>query len=107
MSGPHPAPSSAPGWGYDIAPRTNTKAAIALGLAIGAYTPVVPFIGAIVALILARSARQEIRVSAGRQTGEDLCTWAVVLSVVHLVLISLLLVAGLLLVVLPFLLSVG
>jgi hypothetical protein len=57
-----------------------------------AYTPTVPFIGAVVALFLARSARRDILASGGRLTGLSLCTWAVVLSWVHLVFIALLVV---------------
>jgi hypothetical protein len=68
------------------------KAWIALLCAVLAYTPTVPFIGAVVALFLARSARRDILASGGRLTGLSLCTWAVVLSWVHLVFIALLVV---------------
>ena len=66
------------------------KAWIALLCAVLAYTPTVPFLGAIAALILARSARRDILASGGRLTGLSLCTWAVVLSWVHLVFVALL-----------------
>lgn len=86
--------------------QTETKAWVALGLAIAAYTPTVPFIGAIAAIVLARMARRDILASGGRLTGLELCTWAVVLSVVHLVLLALVVVlvlaAFLGLLVLPF-----
>ena len=78
-------------------PRTSTKAIVALALAIGAYTPIVPFIGAIIALFVASSARRDIRASGGAETGLGLCTAATVLSWLHLILLSLavLLVIGL------------
>jgi len=47
----------------------------------------VPFIGAIAALFLARSARRDILASGGRLTGLSFCTWATVLSWVHLVFV--------------------
>jgi hypothetical protein len=49
----------------------------------------VPFIGAIAALFLARSARRDILASGGRLTGLSLCTWATVLSWVHLAFVAL------------------
>jgi hypothetical protein len=75
---------------------------IALILAIAAYTPIVPFFGAIIALVLAGSARRDIQASGGRQTGLGLCTAATVLSIVHLVLIGLLVVLVIGLLALPF-----
>jgi hypothetical protein len=85
------------------------KAWIALLCAVLAYTPTVPFIGAIAALFLARSARRDILASGGRLTGLSLCTWATALSWVHLVfvaLVTLLVVAALLgVLALPFGLS--
>ncbi len=98
-----PPPSSGPTgyagqpWGpgpasghYAPPTQTNTKAIVALCLAIAAYTPV-PFIGAVIALVLASSAKREILASGGRQTGLDLCTWATVLSIIHLVFVGLVL----------------
>lgn len=82
--------------------QTEVKAMIALGLAIAAYTPTVPFIGAIAALVLARMARRDIRASGGRLTGESLCTWAVVLAWIHLVAVALFLLVVLLFFSLPF-----
>lgn len=75
---------------YAGAPQTSTKAAIALGLAIAAYTPIVPFIGAIIALFLSASAKREIQASGGQQTGLPLCTAATIISIVHLVFVGLL-----------------
>jgi G:T/U-mismatch repair DNA glycosylase len=85
--------------------RTATgrrTAVVALILAIAAYTPVVPFVGAVVALFLAGSARRDILASGGRQTGLGLCTAATVLSIVHLVLIGLLVVLVIGALALPF-----
>ena len=76
---------------YGAPAQTSTKAVVALALAIGAYTPVIPFIGAIIALVVAASAKRDILASGGTQTGLDLCTWAKVLSIVHLVFVGLLL----------------
>ena len=93
--GPPPAgwgPSAgppAPHGSWQGAPRTETKAMVALGLAIAAYTPTIPFIGAIAALVLSRMARRDILASGGALTGLSLCTWATVLSVVHLVFCAL------------------
>ena len=81
-----------PGYGYGApAPKTETKAVVALVLAVLAYTPTVPFLGAIAALFVARAARRDIEASGGALTGLSLCTWAVVLSWVHLAFLALLL----------------
>lgn len=93
----------APSYGYGApAPKTDTKAIVALVLAVLAWTPTVPFLGAIAALFVARSSRRDIDASAGALTGRSLCTWAVVLSWVHLALIAVVAVFFLLLIVLPF-----
>jgi len=84
------------------ATQTSTKAVIALCLAIGAYTPIVPFIGAIIALFLSASAKRDIQASGGQQTGLPLCTAATIISIVHLVFIGLLVVFVLGLFALPF-----
>jgi len=95
----------APSYGYGYgapAPKTDTKAIVALALAVLAWTPTVPFIGAIAALFVARSARRDIDASGGALTGRSLCTWAVVLSWVHLAFLALLLPVLFLLFLLPF-----
>jgi hypothetical protein len=76
---------------------------VALGLAIAAYTPTIPFVGAVAAIVVARMARRDILASGGALTGLSLCTWATVLSVVHLVLVFLLF----LLIVAAFVLPLG
>ena len=85
---PHPYP----GAGYAGPQQTSAKAFVALGMAIAAYTPIVPFLGALIALFLASSAKRDIRSSGGRQSGLGLCRAATVLAVIHLVLIALVLV---------------
>lgn len=88
--GPPPQPGQAPpSGGWQGAPQTEVKAMIALGLAVAAYTPLIPFLGAIAALVLAYLARRDILASGGAKTGLNLCTWAVVLAVVHLVAVGL------------------
>lgn len=102
--GPSPGYGPAP-QGYDPAwsgaPRTETKAMIALGLAIAAYTPTIPFVGAIAAIVLAHMARRDILSSGGRLTGLPLCTWAIVLAWIHLALIALVVVVVLAVFLLP------
>ena len=98
--GPPPGPA-AYGYGAPV-PRTDTKAIVALVLAVLAYTPTVPFIGAIAALFVARASRRTIDASGGALTGRSLCTWAVVLSWVHLGFIAVVGVGWLLLLALPF-----
>jgi hypothetical protein len=101
------------GYGYGAGPgpsqpqgvRTEPKAIIAMVLAVAAWTPTVPFVGAIAALVLARMARRDIEASGGRLTGLSLCTWSVVISWVHLVAVALLAVVVLLFFALPFALS--
>jgi hypothetical protein len=103
---PYPPPPDGEPWEvaqqYAGTTQTSTKAVIALVLAIGAYTPIVPFIGAILALFLSASAKRDIQSSGGRQTGLPLCTAATIISVVHLVFIGLLIVLVLAVLALPF-----
>lgn len=99
--------TSPAGWGpppptYGGPPQTDTKAVIALVLAVAAWTPTVPFLGAIGALILSRMARRDIEASGGARTGLGLCRAANVIAVVHLVVLALAAVILLALVVLPF-----
>jgi hypothetical protein len=86
--------------------ETEPKAVVALVLAVLTWTPLVPFIGAIAALVLGRMARRDIARSGGAKGGLGLVRAATVLSVLHLVLVALLLVLVLVLlavgVALPF-----
>ena len=101
--GPPPlAGQASPQGGWSGGTQTETKAMVALGLAIAAYTPTIPFIGAIAALVLARMARNDILASGGRLTGLSLCTWAVALAWVHLALVLLAVLAVGALLLLPF-----
>ncbi len=78
---------------YSPAPpevRTEPRAVIALVLALAAWTPVVPFVGAVAALVLAGSARRRILGSSGGLTGLGLVTAARALSWLHLVFVLLL-----------------
>lgn len=82
-----------PGWGPPSGPpETSTKAIIALICAISAYLPIIPFVGAVAGVILARIAKREIHESGGRLTGEGLATAAFWVSVVHLVFVAVLVV---------------
>ena len=81
-----PYPAGVPGQ----EPRTAPKAVVGLVLAIAAYLPVVPFVGAIAALVLAGIARREILASGGALTGLGLVTVTRVLAWLHLVFVALL-----------------
>ena len=92
-----------PAYGYGTpAPKTDTKAIVALVLAVLAYTPTVPFLGAVAALFVARASRRDIEASGGALTGLSLCTWAVVLSWVHLAFLLLLIPVAIVLLLLGF-----
>lgn len=82
---PAAAPGNAPQGGWQNPPKTEVKAQIALALAIAAYTPTIPFIGAIAAIVLSRMARRDILASGGAKTGLGMCSWALWLSILHLV----------------------
>lgn len=71
-------------------PRTEPKAVIALVLAVVAYTPTIPSLGAVAALFVARSARRDISASGGARTGLGIVTAARVLAWVHLIFVALL-----------------
>lgn len=90
MSTPYSPPSGppAPGAGSRGVTASSGKAVLALVLAVLAWTPVVPFLGAIGALVLASMARREIAASAGRVGGQGLVTAAQVLSWVHLAFVA-------------------
>ena len=80
-AGPH-APFPPAGW---AAPQTSTTAIVALVLAIVSWV-FFPLVPAIVALVLARNAREEIAQSAGRVTGEGLVTAARVTALANVAL---------------------
>lgn len=102
--GPPPGYGSPPGWGpapvagaplpWSGATETEPKAIVALVLAVLTWTPIVPFVGAIAALVLGRYATRDILTSGGRKTGLGLVRAARILSIVHLVLVAVALVAA-------------
>lgn len=104
--GPPATGHGAPQGPYTGPTETEPKAVVALVLAVLANTPLVPFIGAIGALVLARWAKRDIDRSGGAKTGRGLATAATVLAVIHLVFVALLFVGVLVLlalgVALPF-----
>ena len=86
-------PPPSPGHGQGGPQQTSTKAVVALVLALLTWTPALPLVGAVVALVVAHLARREIVESGGRLTGLGLVTATKVLAWSHLVLLAL---AGLL-----------
>ena len=82
-----------PGYGpYQGPQETSTKAIVALVCAIASFI-VFPLVPAIVALVLAPGATQEIRASGGRLTGEGLVTGARITAWINIGLSVLVLVA--------------
>ncbi|MCW2613454.1 MAG: putative rane protein [Frankiales bacterium] len=76
------------GWGppvqpYGAPPQTETKAVVALVLAIGSFV-VLPVVAAVAALVVASGARRDIDASGGRLTGAGLVTAARVISWINL-----------------------
>ena len=70
-------------YGSGLGTQTETKAIVALVLAIGSFL-VFPIVPAIVALVLAGKARRDIDASGGRLTGAGLVTAAKVVAWVNL-----------------------
>ena len=68
-----------------VAPRTSTKATISLIAGLGGIF-ILPFIGAIVAIITGNSAKKEIANSGGTVGGEGLAKAGVILGWVGLIL---------------------
>ncbi len=84
------------GWSSGV-PETSSRAVVALVCAIGSFV-VLPFVPAVVALVLAPGARREIEASRGRVVGLGLVRAAVVLAWVDVALCVLAVVALVLLV---------
>lgn len=74
---------------YAAPPRTESKAVVALVLAIAAWLPIVPFVGAIAALILAGMAKRDILASRGALEGLGLVAAARVIAWLHLLFVAL------------------
>ena len=100
-AGPPPAAPPNPQWGQPAAPgavspyappKTEGLAIAALVLSIASWIAC-PVIAAIVALALAHAAGNRIDASAGQKTGSGLVTAAKIVAWVHLVLITLVMVA--------------
>lgn len=85
---PAPTGYGPPTWQGPQQTEAEAKAVVALILAIAAWTPVVPFLGAIAALVLARMAKRDILRSGGAKTGLGMCRWATGLAVAHLVFVA-------------------
>ncbi len=66
-------------------PHSSTTAIISLIAGIAGWT-VVPFLGAIVAVITGHIAKNEIKNSAGMVTGNGMATWGLVLGYVNIAL---------------------
>ena len=93
-----PPPGYAGGYGYAAPQQTDSKAIIALVLAIASFV-ICPLLPAIVALVLAGSSQREIAASGGRLGGDGLNKAAKILSWINIGLCALGLLAVVLLVV--------
>ena len=94
------------GYGYAAPPKTEGTAVGALVSAILAWT-VCPVIPAVVALVLASSARQKIESSNGTLTGEGLVTAAKWVAIINLVMFGLMIVGFIFLIALGAVLDGG
>lgn len=63
--------------------QNSSMAVISLIAGIASYF-IVPFLGAVVAVITGNMAKKEIRQSAGRLTGEGMATWGMILGWVNI-----------------------
>ena len=68
-----------PGYGQ----QTSSLAVISLIAGIASFF-IVPFLGAIAAVITGNMAKKEIRQSGGRMTGESMATWGLILGWVNI-----------------------
>ncbi len=102
-------PSPAPNYGYypppyppppSYAPQLSTKAIVSLGCGIGSWV-IVPFIGAIIAVIMGHMARGEIQRSQGAMTGDGFAIAGLVLGYINLI-VSILGIAFIILLALAF-----
>lgn len=90
---PPPGPYPQPPYGYPPGGARSDRGAVgALVLSIASFF-VCPVVAALVALFLGLRARARIRLSMGAVSGYGIATSAVVISVVHLVLAAIVLVA--------------
>ncbi len=98
--GPVPPPADWRAYGPPPRQETESKAIIALVCAVASFV-VLPLVPAVVALVLASSARERIDASGGWLTGEGLVTAARVIAWVNIVL-SVLLVGAVVLALVAF-----
>jgi hypothetical protein len=82
-----------PGYGYPPGPQTEGLATAALVIAIVGFF-ICPPVGAIVALVLANSAKQRIEASGGRLSGLEQARAARIIAIIELVLTAIVLLVG-------------
>jgi hypothetical protein len=82
-----------PGYGYPPGPQTEGLATAALVIAIAGFF-ICPPVGAIVALVLANSARQRIEASGGRLSGLEQARAARIIAIIELVLTAIVVLVG-------------
>lgn len=82
-----------PGYGYPPRPQTEALATAALVIAIAGFF-ICPPVGAIVALVLANSAKQRIEASGGRLSGLEQARAARIIAIIELVLTAIVLLVG-------------
>jgi hypothetical protein len=82
-----------PGYGYPPGPQTEALATAALVIAIAGFF-ICPPVGAIVALVLANSARRRIEASGGRLSGLEQARAARIIAIIELVLTAIVLLVG-------------
>jgi hypothetical protein len=82
-----------PGYGYPPGPQTEALATAALVIAIAGFF-ICPPVGAIVALVLANSAKQRIEASGGRLSGLEQARAARIIAIIELVLTAIVLLVG-------------
>jgi flavin-dependent dehydrogenase len=65
--------------------QVHTMAYVAIGCAIASWF-VIPFLGAVVAIIAGTMARKEIKANPDKWTGDDYAKWGVIIGGVHIAL---------------------
>lgn len=86
------------GYGYAQAPPTEGMAIVVLILAIGSWV-ICPLIPAIIALVLARTAKENIAASAGMKSGEGIVKAGIIVSWINIAFYALgIIVAGIVIV---------
>ncbi len=93
MSADYIPPTAVPTPGYVTGPstQTNTLAIVSLIASIASWL-IIPGLGSIIGVICALIARNQIKASAGQQTGDGLAIAGLIIGALNLVLICLVLV---------------